>query len=100
MSFVNDAVQKAAKGLDAARVAATGTTVTVDRIEGDVAVIERGLGDFADVPLASLPAGTHEGTVLTYDGSVWKIDEDEERSRREKIAALKASLFHRKSQES
>lgn len=38
--------------------------ITVDRIEGDVAVLEIG-GRTWDFPLAALPAGVKEGTRLS-----------------------------------
>jgi hypothetical protein len=37
--------------------------LTVDRVEGDVAVLEHG-GVRFNVPLAALPSGAHEGAVL------------------------------------
>lgn len=44
--------------------------ITVDRIEGDRAVLEfapdSGAPELLDVPLASLPAGTKEGDAVTF----------------------------------
>lgn len=39
--------------------------IVVDRIEGDVAVLEIG-GRTVDVPLSELPAGVKEGDALTF----------------------------------
>lgn len=39
------------------------TRIVVDRIEGDVAVLEVG-GTTVDVPVAALPEGAREGSVL------------------------------------
>jgi len=41
-----------------------GPPVTVDRIEGDIAVIEWTAGALGDVPLVLLPPGTREGDQL------------------------------------
>jgi hypothetical protein len=37
---------------------------TVDRVEGDKAVVEWADGSLSDVPLGALPAGTREGDRL------------------------------------
>lgn len=39
--------------------------IVVDRVEGDRAVLEID-GETVDVPLSCLPAGTAEGTVLSF----------------------------------
>lgn len=45
-------------------ILALAACATVDRIEGDVAVVEWPGGLTTDVPLAALPTGAHEGTQL------------------------------------
>lgn len=47
-------------------------TAVIDRIEGDVAVVEID-GGTLDVPLAGLPAGVAEGCRLVLDGEKWAL---------------------------
>lgn len=42
----------------------------VDRIEGDIAVLETD-GTTIDVPVAALPAGVEEGWALHWDGDTY-----------------------------
>ena len=56
---------------------------TVDRIEGDVAVIEIAVGKTVNLPLASLPEGTKEGSVLRLS-----IDREAEATRQKKNRSL------------
>ena len=65
----------------------------VDRIEGEIAVCESGDGSLVDVPMSDLPDGVREGTVLRLQGGSYAIDEDEERSRRERIERKASRLF-------
>ena len=65
---------------------------SVDRIEGDLAVLEDENGDFSNVALAQLPQGTREGTVLRHENGVWSIDADEAARRRAEALRLQALL--------
>lgn len=56
---------------------------TVDRIEGDIAVIEIAIGKTVNLPLAALPEGTKEGTVLRLS-----IDREAEATRQKKNRSL------------
>ena len=47
-------------------------TAVIDRIEGEVAVVEID-GGTLDVPLAGLPAGVAEGCRLVLDGETWAL---------------------------
>ncbi len=47
-------------------------TAVIDRIEGNVAVVEID-GGTLDVPLAGLPAGVAEGCRLVLDGETWAL---------------------------
>ncbi len=61
--------------------------ITVDRIEGDRAVLELA-GDkieHVDVPLSALPAGVREGQVLTFVAADASLTDAEAR-----LARLKA----------
>ena len=67
----------------------------VDRIEGEWAVLEDENGRMADVPLADLPSGTRQGSVLRLDGGVYTLDPEEESRRRKANFDLQESLFNR-----
>ena len=69
------------------------TAMTIDRIEGDLAVCEKENGSFVNVPLKSLPSGAREGSVLVRDGSSWRLDAAREAQRRGHIAKKMNSLF-------
>jgi hypothetical protein len=47
--------------------------LVVDRIEGELAVVETGEGQFLDLPRWLLPAGAREGDVVTVQS---RMDED------------------------
>lgn len=55
----------------------------IDRIEGDVAVVELSAGKTVNVPLSALPDGAREGTVLQITA-----DREEEARRRKKSRSL------------
>lgn len=61
-------------------------TVAVDRIEGDIAVLDVG-GVSVDWPLASLPAGTTEGSTLSVVFNLTPPDLAEAKARLERLAA-------------
>ena len=56
---------------------------SIDRIEGDLAVIEIAAGKTVTVPLAALPNGVKEGNVIRL-----AIDRDEEARRKKKTRSL------------
>ena len=55
----------------------------IDRIEGEIAVVEIAEGKTVNLPLSALPEGVKEGTVLRLS-----IDREEEARRRKKIRSL------------
>lgn len=57
----------------------------VDRVEGDVAVLERDDLAFEDVPLTELPEGTRAHDCLELEGGEWRYDP--QRTERRKAAA-------------
>lgn len=61
----------------------TSTFWVIDRIEGDLAVVEIAAGKTVTIPLAALPDGVKEGTVLRL-----AIDRDEEARRKKKLRSL------------
>lgn len=65
----------------------------VDRIEGDVAVLERDDLAFEDVPLSELPEGTAQHDCLECEGGTWRIDRERTEERKRTIAEKMARLF-------
>jgi len=63
--------------------------IVVDRIEGDLAVLEAD-GQLLDFPFSALPEGTREGDILLIS-----IDRDHTRSRTERAEARLARLKKR-----
>lgn len=62
--------------------------VTIDRFEGDYAVVELENRDMADLPKALVPLGAKEGDILEIT-----IDEDETESRRQRIERMTEDLW-------
>lgn len=56
---------------------------TIDRIEGDTAVVEIAVGKTVNLPRAALPDGIKEGAVLRIE-----IDPDEAAKRKKKTRSL------------
>ena len=66
----------------------------VDRLEGAIAVLEAEDGRLIDVPLADLPEGTRQGSILRNDAKGgYFLDADEEARRRHANFLLQESLF-------
>lgn len=66
--------------------------IIVDRIEESIAVTYDG-SEKIEIPLAELPAGVHEGSVLRRTGSGWETDPEAEEQRRAQIAAKMRRIF-------
>lgn len=56
---------------------------TIDRIEGEIAVVEIAVGITVNIPLSALPEGAVEGSVLRIE-----IDPDEAAKRKKKTRSL------------
>lgn len=56
---------------------------TIDRIEGEIAVVEIAEGKTVNIPRSALPEGTKEGSVLRIG-----IDPDEAARRKKKTRSL------------
>lgn len=67
-----------------------GAIITVDRIEGDIAVVEAGSGEL-NVPIECLPAGAVEGDLL----SEGRIDSEATTERRQAVLELQRRLLDR-----
>ena len=65
---------------------------SVDRIEGDYAVLTGDSGPDISVLLAQLPEGIKPGRILRLEDGVYTVDEAEEQQRRSRILALQAKL--------
>jgi len=66
----------------------------IDRIENGIAVCEREDGGFEQFPLAELPEGAREGSVLAKDGGgAWALDLETERERRARLFKMQEGLF-------
>ena len=58
----------------------------VDRIEGDLAVLEDKAGRHCSVPLSRLSEGVHDGACLNETDGVFTPDPARERKRRRRMA--------------
>lgn len=65
----------------------------MDRIEGDVAVLERDDLEFVDVPLSELPEGVRRHDCLEREGGCWRIDAERTAERRRRIEEKMRRLF-------
>ncbi|MBE6773475.1 MAG: DUF3006 domain-containing protein [Ruminococcaceae bacterium] len=70
--------------------------LTVDRIEEDFAVLEKEDMSHESIPVSLLPAGTKEGSVLTFDGTTYTLDPDAEAEARARIISKQRSIFKKK----
>ena len=62
--------------------------VTIDRFEGEYAVVEIDDGSFANLPLALVPTGADEGSVISIT-----LDTAAAESRRKEVGRLMDKLF-------
>ena len=67
----------------------------VDRIVGDIAVLEKEDRSHIEVPLSEICFDIKEGSVLLFDGSVYTADEDCEVARRKRIFEMQQNLKNR-----
>lgn len=68
--------------------------LVVDRIEGNLAVVEKDLGSFENVPLSKIAGRVRDGVVLgrRSDGSLF-VDEAATKRRTNEMQARARSLF-------
>lgn len=67
----------------------------VDRIVGDIAVLEKEDRSHIEVSLSEISTPIKEGSVLLFDGSVYTADEDSEAARRKRIFEMQQKLKNR-----
>ena len=67
----------------------------VDRIIGDIAVLEKEDRSYIEVSLSEIALDIKEGSVLLFDGSVYTADVDSEAARRKRIFEMQQKLKSR-----
>ena len=67
----------------------------VDRIVGDVAVLEKEDRSHLEVALAEIAVDIKEGSILLFDGSVYTADVVDEAARRKRIFEMQQKLKSR-----
>lgn len=67
----------------------------VDRIVGDIAVLEKEDRSHVEAPLTEIGIDIKEGSVLLFDGDVYTADEESEALRRKKIFEMQQKLKNR-----
>lgn len=65
----------------------------VDRIIGNIAVLEKEDNKHIEVALEALPQGTIEGSVLVFNGSEYVIDIEKETENKKRIAEKQRQIF-------
>jgi hypothetical protein len=70
--------------------------VTIDRFEGDFAVLEKPDRTMMNVKRSQLPAGAKEGDVLSMEGDKITIDAAETAKRKKEIKDLMKELWNKK----
>lgn len=71
-------------------------TYSVDRIEGDVAVLVSADGTTYDLMLADLPNGVEERMMLRYEDGVFTPDSAAQKQQEDRIKAFQDRLRKRK----
>ena len=66
---------------------------SIDRFEGECAVLEKEDGTFLNVLRKFLPQEAKEGDMLQWDGKAWNICKQQTMSRREALAAYRRKLL-------
>lgn len=69
--------------------------MVIDRIEGDVAVVELSAGNFKNVPLTDIEGHTRDGAVLVKRDTGYTVDEEATASRTSSVASRLNKLFKR-----
>ena len=67
--------------------------MVIDRIEGDVAVVEVSKGEFVDVPVSLIEGRVRDGAVLAPAGGSYLGDEAATKERRERLGELRRRIF-------
>jgi hypothetical protein len=70
--------------------------VTIDRFEGDFAVVEKPDRTMMNIMKCKLPAGAKEGDILSIDGDTIKIEAAETSKRKKRVHDLMNELWEDK----
>lgn len=70
--------------------------VTIDRFEGDFAVLEKPDRTMMNIKRSKLPAGAKEGDILNLEGDTITIDAAETTKRKKEIRDLMKELWNKK----
>ena len=70
-------------------------TFSVDRIEGQNAVLQNDKGETRIIALSLLPVGVKEGAVLFFEDGTYHVDKKTETERKRRLHALMSRLFGR-----
>ena len=68
---------------------------SIDRFEGDVAVLIDEEGNRLDIPRTALPSQARSGDMLRHETEGFQLDTDAVAARRAEIAVLQKRLRHR-----
>lgn len=66
---------------------------SIDRFEGECAVLEKEDGTFLNVLHKFLPENAREGDLIQWDGTVWVVCTEQTMSRREALLAYRRKLL-------
>ena len=66
---------------------------SIDRFEGECAVLEKEDGTFLNVLKKFLPENAKEGDLIQWDGSAWVIQTQQTMDRREALLAYRRKLL-------
>ena len=67
--------------------------ITIDRIDGDIAVCERDDGRQLNIGISEFPPNAREGDVFIKNNGSWIRDTEEETARKNRILKLMQKLF-------
>ena len=67
----------------------------VDRMVGDIAILEKKDRSHVEVSVAEIDAEIKEGSILLFDGYKYSADEDSEAARRKKLFEMQERLKKR-----
>lgn len=65
----------------------------IDRIEGSFAVCELPDKTMKNISIAELPLGIQEGSIISFDGTTWSLDNEETQNAAERIRRKMDALW-------
>ena len=67
----------------------------VDRIVGDIAVLEKEDRSHVEVSLSEIGFDIKEGSILLFDGAMYTADEESEAARRKRLFEMQERLMRK-----